>query len=152
MSSAAFEVELPADESGRRAVFLSGLLLAIAGAVLVLTLPLTWPTRVAVFALWTADSIHTQSRLRQGWAACRGIRMTNRGEIRILGPGERWRAVSLATGTLITRRFAWLRYTEPGGPTRAEFLLRRSAEAAAWHRLQVIWRLSRPAFGHAGAA
>ena len=147
MSSGPFEAELKADQCGRKVVFRTGIALGVAGTAVALTMPFPWPGRVLLTLLWLTDVVLSLNRLRQGWAHCDRLRISSTGDIRVTGPGGVRQPVTLATGTLVLRRFAWLRYTTPEGSARAEFLICRSPQDVDWHRFQVIWRLARSAFG-----
>lgn len=147
MSSGVFEAELKADHRGRQVVILSAAVFGAAGAAIVLTLPFSWPLRALLMLIWLADVLISLRRMQRGWTACRRLRVSSAGDVRVTGPDGTRQAVRLATGTLVLRRFAWLRYTTRGGEVRAEFLICPSAADPDWHRFQVIWRLARGAFG-----
>ena len=147
MSSGSFEAVLKVDQRGRDVVFRTGVVLGAVGIGIVMTLPFPWQGRLPLALLWLADVVYSLSRFRQGWAHCSHLRISCTGEIHVSGPGGDRQPVTLATGTLILRRFAWVRYTTRTGLTRAEFLICRSPRDTDWHRFQVIWRLARAAFG-----
>ena len=152
MSSRSFEADLEASRRGRLVVSTTAVLFAAAGAGIALTMPWSWPIRVLCTFLWLADAGIGLWRIRRGWAVCERIRLSSSGAILVTGPDGSRQSVSLATGTLVLRQFAWLRYTTQAGWTGAEFLICRSPEDPDWHRFQVIWRLARGAFGQRGVA
>lgn len=152
MSSTVFAVELRTDHRCRGIVFWSGIMLAGIGAALLAATSLQPLGRLMLMVLWLGDCGWALHRLRQGWQpACR-LRLTSGGEVQLVADGELPVAVSLRTGSVVTRRVAWLRFARPGGPVQAELFLAAYSENYAWQRFQLVWRLAHGAFGHPGTA
>jgi hypothetical protein len=56
------------------------------------------------------------------------------------------------TGSVVARRWAWLRLAGSDGIRYQELLLANRTDPDGWHRLQLAWQLRRRGFGHRRAA
>ena len=141
MSSSKYFADLPPDAGLRRLVELSGIVFATLGTLLLLTLPLhpgaTIPGAVAWLSFFSWEFI----LLRRGFVSCHRIRVMADGGIRLLGADGSWRTARLATGTVVLRRYAWIRCRTEPGQYCAELVRGNCRESEDWRRLQVIWRL-----------
>ncbi len=152
MSSTVFAVELQADRRCRGIVFWSGVVLTGIGAALLAVTSLPPLSRFLLLVLWLVDCGWALRRLRQGWRKAGRLRLTSDGQVQLVADGISPVCVSLRTGSVVMRRFAWLRLACRGGPVWAELFLSAYSESHAWQRFQLIWRLRREAFGHRGTA
>lgn len=152
MSSNVFGVTLQTDPLGRRIVRVSGILLLLAGVILILQLPFDRPWRLLLLVIWAGDCGFSLWRLERGYRRILGIRMDADGGFMLVGPGNAVTPGALVSGSLVYRRVAWLRFTLPGAGRHAELLLGARAESLDWHRFQLIWRLNRDIFGHPARA
>ncbi len=127
-------------------------MLAGIGALLLATTTLHPLSRFLLLVLWLGDCGWALRRLQQGWHPAGRLRLTSGGGVQVVTDGELPLTVCLRTGSVVTRRFAWLRFAPPGGPVRAELFLAAYSESRAWQGFQLVWRLGREAFGHPGTA
>jgi hypothetical protein len=152
VSSTEFAVELTADPRCRHVVFASGLLLAVIGTILLAATPLDPLARIFLLVIWLGDCGWTLRRLHQGWHMLDRVRLSTSGAVQVRYGDRPPVAVALLTGTVVTRRVAWLRFARTGGPPRAELFLASGSERLVWQRFQLIWRLCRDSIGHRGVA
>ena len=140
MSSTANSAELQPDSRLRRLVACSGLLLCLAGAVVILLFPTDLWMRLATCALWVATCAREQWASRRGWAACRKLRFTGDGRIAILGADQVWRPARRESGSVLLGRVGWIRLRDHRGGVFGELLTGDGRASPDWRRLQVIWR------------
>ena len=152
MSSTPFAVEIGVDRRLRQLVLGSGILLGLAGAVVILTMNLAWQWRLSIFALWVADCLWTCRRHVLTRGRCDAIRLDATGRVYARQPGGRLLAIELLSGSLVTAHFAWLRFGFADGSRRDELWLACRESAVAWHRLQLLWQQSRECFGQSRRA
>ncbi len=62
------------------------------------------------------------------------------GSLRVFGANGGWYTARLATGTVVLRRYAWIRCRMEPGRYCAELLRGNCRKSDDWRRLQVIWR------------
>ena len=140
MSSNAYSTCLRADPALRRWVLASGILLSAIGALLIVSLPVAPAMRLLLLVIWLAGHGREMRGLLRAYGCYRGIELNEHGELALLDrEGER-RAGQLLPGSLVLRRFAWIRVRDAGGRVFAEPLRGRCRETRTWRRLQVIWR------------
>ena len=152
MSSPSFGVTLQVDPRGRRIVRCSGCALALAGSVLILLLPLAAIWRILLLLVWLADCGWSLWRLQRGFTQVSELRLDAAGNISVGGPADRITSTSLVSGSVVSGRFAWLRFRLADGSGHSELLLPSCTRTYAWHRFQLIWRLCRDTFGHRAGA
>ena len=152
MSSTAFGVVLPVNHCGRQVVGCSGAVLTLCGVLLIVCLPFDGAWRLLLLVIWLADCMRSLRRLAAAWPRVMAIRLDNHGTVGIDGPAGDRVTTTLASGSVVCRRFAWLRFRLPGGGSHAELLLAAHSGAVEWHRFQLIWRLCQKSFGHPGRA
>ena len=140
MSSTAYSAELQPDSRLRRLVACSGLLLCLAGAVVILLLPTDLWMRLATCALWAATCAREQREFRRGWADCRKLRFTADGHVAILGADQVWRPAQRESGSVLLGRGGWIRLRDHRGAVFGELLTGDGRASPDWRRLQVIWR------------
>ena len=152
MSSSEFEVDIDVDPRCRQLVLASGCLFAAGGVIIVAGTNLPVAARGVLLLLWVLTSFLEVRRYLTNMRRICGFRVSASGHVRILAPDGGVDTVELDTGTTVLRTLAWIRVRFADGSRHGELLSARRAECRSWHRLQLIWRLCREAFGHPGGA
>ena len=140
MSSTAYFAEFKPDPHLRRLVAASGVLLGIAGVLVILLLPTDLWMRLAACVIWVLTSAREHRQLQRGWADCRALRFTANGELMVLGADQTWRAARQETGSVLLRKLGWIRLRDHRGVVFGELLSGDDRASPDWRRLQVIWR------------
>jgi len=140
MSSNTFSAELKPDPCLRRIVMLSGGLLGASGVLLILALPLRPVALVAASCGWLALSLRELVGLHRGFVQCCAIRVNTDGELLCLDPAGDWHVGRLLGGSILLRRFGWMRLENGQGRESVEPIRGACRESHDWRRLQVIWR------------
>ena len=140
MSSTAYFAEFKPDPHLRRLVAASGVLLGIAGVLVILLLPTDLWMRLAACVIWVLTSAREHRQLQRGWADCRALRFTANGELTVLGADQTWRAARQETGSVLLRKLGWIRLRDHRGVVFGELLSGDDRASPDWRRLQVIWR------------
>ena len=145
MSSNTYSAQLRPDAWLRLFVITCGRLLAAAGLVLILILPLGAGLRFAGCLIWLAWSWQELRRYHQGYATYYGIRIRVGAGVNLLNSDQEWVPARLLTGSVLLQRIGWLHLKTADGKQFAELICGDCRESDEWRRLQVIWR-------HIGAA
>ena len=145
MSSIAYFAEIRPDPLLRRIVLCTGGSLAVCGLIVVASLPCSPALLIAIGAAWTVLSGWELVRLRHAWTNCLGLRLSADGGATILGADGCWRPASVLNGSVLLRRWGWVRLRAGSGSVFAEPLRGSCRKGHDWRRLHVIWR-------HVGAA
>ncbi len=145
MSSIGYSTCLKPDPRIRRAVVCSGILFSAIGCMLLLSLRIDAVWRAIMCVCWSSFCWHEHARMRRSGANCLAIRCHAGGEIEIQTCDLGWIPATLQPGSVIYRRFAWLRARGEDGQLYVELLSGDARASQQWRRLQVIWR-------HIGAA
>ena len=140
MSSKAYSASLTPDPWLRIIVLISGRLLIAAGLVLILTLEFGVAIRATGGILWALLGRFEMRRLQRGFDSCTAIRIYSDGEIAVQNECQEWVPGRLQTGTMILRRFAWMRVQTASGSRIMEPLQGDARVSEDWRRLQVISR------------
>ena len=140
MLSTEYSAEISPDPHLRRIVLVSGVLLALAGNLLIVFLPLAITLRVFAAALWSFSTLRELIFLRRGWAGCIALKFIANGEVEILGRDLTWRPAQLVSGSILLRSIGWLRVKTTAGPVFAELVRADRQQRRDWRHLQVIWR------------
>ena len=140
MPSNAYSAEFRPDPTLRSIVLGSGVASGLVGAVVIATLPFPVAFTGAGIVSWSALTFVQLRKLWRSWSACRGLRVGPGGEVAACGPDGTWRHAVLASGGVLLRRWAWLRYRTGCGRIAVEPLRGCCRESQDWRRLQVIWR------------
>jgi hypothetical protein len=138
--SNAYSAEFRPDPALRRIVLGSGVASGLIGVLVIVTLPFPAASSGAGVVTWSALTIVQLRHLWRSWSACRGLSVRPGGEVAVYGPDGTWRRAVLASGGLLLRRWAWLRYRTASGRIGVELLRGCCRESQDWRRLQVIWR------------
>lgn len=152
MSSSEFAVRLEVDWRSRMVVLASGALFAIVGSVIVASFNLALPLRVFLLLAWILESGREFRNYLAGMRRLSGIRLGTSGRILVTGPDGHIEIAELETGSVVLGSFAWVRLRFADGARHGELLVAGWTESRSWHRLQLIWRMCREAFGHPGPA
>ncbi len=107
-------------------------------AIVLATMPI-W-VRLPALAVWFAVSYRELKSLRRGWQHSRGIRLYATGDVEIRGDSGGWESAELADGSILLRRFGWLRLVASDGARIHELVRGSCRDDREWRRLHVIWR------------
>ena len=118
----------------------SGRLLIAAGLVLILTLDLDTAIRAASGLVWFFAGRYELIRIERGFESCNAVRLSSDGEIALLNNDQEWLPVTLQTGSIVLRNYAWLRLRAANGDNFVELMRGDTRQSEEWRRLQVIWR------------
>ena len=124
----------------RITVLTSGRLLIAAGLVLILTLNLDTAIRAASCFVWFVAGWYEIVRIERGFEFCHAVRLSSDGDIAVLNNDHEWLPVTLQTGSIVLRNYAWLRFQTANGDNFVELLRGNARQSEEWRRLQVIWR------------
>ncbi len=145
MSSITYLAELAPDPQSRRIVLGSGFVLLAGGIAAAMLLPLGLAGKLSVVVVWCLAGGRELLHIASGNKACCQLRLDASGDLTICSADGQSRVATLAPGSVVTSRVAWIRFTTADGRRHAELLRSKTAENHDWRRLQVIWR-------HLGAA
>ncbi len=148
MSSREFEVALEPDRRLRCLLSMTAVLAWSCGLWLTAGLDISLPWRVSGGLLWTADVGYGMWRLVRGQQRLERIVVSSGGTLAAVSSDGSRDSLVLLTGSVVYRRIAWLRFRYSDGRQHAELLMGNPARDHGWHGLQLIWRMSRDAFGH----
>ena len=118
----------------------SGRFLIAAGLVLILTLDLDAALRAASCFVWFVVGRSEIDRIERGFEFCNAVRLSSDGEIAVLNNDQEWLPVTLQTGSIVLRNYAWLRLQAANGDNFVELMRGNARQSEEWRRLQVIWR------------
>lgn len=85
--------------------------------------------------------------MARGSARLDALRLDAAGNAVGFGPAGGPEPLCLLSGSMVLKRLAWLRLRFADGSTHGELFAGEPGSDPAWHRLQLIWRLNRRAFG-----
>ena len=139
-SSVAYSTRISVDTRLRRIVLGSGLGLLAAGVVVLACLPLAPPVIAAASGLWTAWVGRELAVLWRVYGRTPGYRLWADGAIDVLAGGGSGLSGRVAPGSLVTRRWAWLRIAASDGRCWGELVAGNGRESQQWRRFQVIFR------------
>lgn len=140
MASTEYSAEFKPDPRLRRLVAGSGVLLGLAGFLVILLLPTDIWMRLAACLLWAGSAARDHWQLQRGWADCLALRFTASGELSVLGADLTWRAARRQSGSVLLRKLGWIRLRDHRGLVFGELLSGDDRASPDWRRLQVIWR------------
>ncbi len=140
MSSHTYSTELSPDPFLRRVVILCGIAAAVVGlaTILALSMPPVWRAFAAL--VWLIMNGQELVLIAKGYKRCRRIRIGHGGDVELLGPDGSWMPATLVSGSVVLRKYAWLRFKTREGQRCAELVRAKSTQNKEWRRLQVIWR------------
>ncbi len=139
-SSAPYSATLRADPLGRRVVVGSGTLFGVSGLVVVAVLPIGIGWVVLVAVAWSAFCATELLILVRAYRACVAVTLHADGSVEIERTDGVHGSGRLLPGSVVLRRWAWLRIGLPAAPAWAEPLGSRRQDREQWRRFQVICR------------
>lgn len=145
MSSNVFSTELQTDPVLRHTVLLTGVLAAVLGLVMILTLPLDLCLMLTTGLLWSLVSLRELLLVRDAYSRYCLLRLESTGKVALIAANGDSQAATLLAGSIVLDRLAWLRIESEDGLRFAELMRGNGRENYQWRSLQVIWR-------HFGAA
>ena len=107
-------------------------------AIVLATAP-AW-VRLPVLIVWVVFSCRDLVVLRRGWQRCHGVRFLASGDVEIRSGSGAWEQAELADGSVLLRRFGWLRFSTNDGTGVQELIRGCCRKDRDWRRLHVIWR------------
>ncbi len=140
MSSSTYSTELRPDTALRRLVLLSGVLLGVAGGILIVTLTLPVWLRCVAVAGWFVLTAYELATVSRAYTEYGRLRTDACGEFQVRDRSGAWHAAELLPGSLMLRRAGWIRLATGTGHRFAEPIRGNCRENEDWRRLQVIWR------------
>ena len=140
MLSTEYFARISPDPYLRRIVLVSGVLLALAGNLLIAFFPLAITLRVFGVVLWSFSTLRDLVFLRRAWAGCIALKFVANGEVEFLGPDFEWQPAQLVSGSILLRSVGWLRVRTSAGHVVAELVRADRQQCRDWRHLQVIWR------------
>ncbi len=145
-SSGQFGTALTPDATLRQCVLFCGYA-AVAGIPILLAMPLSWLLKVPLALAWLFECRRELLNFRQGTARLHELRLDAAGKVTVIGPDGSIGPATLLSGSMVLQRLAWLRVRFADGRKHGELFRPRSRLDADWHRLQLLWRHRRGAFG-----
>jgi hypothetical protein len=112
-------------------------------------MPLSAFLRVPLALLWLAWCSIEIHILTRAWARVSRIGINQLGEVWVSDNAGQRIPASLQSGSIVIRRFAWLRFRFGDGRKYAELVSGNAVEDNQWHRFQLIWKQSRQIVGGA---
>lgn len=140
MSSNAYSAELRPEPCLRLVVLVAGIVLFLAGSLLVLLLPITFGFKVTLAFIWLIICGYEWSSNRLAYSRGGSLRVDSGGGIERKCRDGCWRPAKLAAGSVVTPRLAWLRISVGRGQRYGELFRGDARENVDWRRFQVIWR------------
>lgn len=146
MSSREFAAVIKPEPLLRRVTLLAGCAALLIGAVLLGHLPIAPWIRLVLVMLWLPASVCEIAALSRAMAGVSGIRLRPDGTTVVDRRGRETPA-RIMSGSIVLRRFAWLRLRLSSGRVSGELLRRESVTAEQWRHLQILWRHAPESFG-----
>jgi len=128
---------------------LSAAIAVIGGFALILHMPLSGGFRALFTVLWIVHNTREMQLWSQAAARVVRIQFTQTGDVRVTGRDGLVSPVELLSGTLVTRRMAWIRIGFADGRKYGELLCGNAVIDKQWHRFQLIWQQTRQIIGRA---
>ncbi|HET6629346.1 MAG TPA: hypothetical protein VFG91_06205 [Woeseiaceae bacterium] len=143
MSSAAYEAELVPHDRLRAGLLAFACCSLLAGALLILLLPVVAPLKAALGCTWLLAGVAEAAAFRRGMLRIDRIRIRSDGRVLAVGRTGALQPLALMPGSVVLDRMAWLRLRFEDGLRCGELLAGNAAENEQWRRLLVIWRQRR---------
>ena len=118
----------------------SAIIVALLGALAISLATVSVWVRLPALVVWIALSYREIVALRRGWRRSCGVRLYADGRVDIRRDGAAWESAELADGSILLRRFGWLRLVASDGARIHELVRGSCREDREWRRLHVIWR------------
>jgi len=140
VSSHTYLTELSPDPLLRRVVILFGIAAAVIGLAMILALSIPPVWRAFAALVWLVTNGRELVLIAKGYKRCRCIRIGHGGDVELLGHDGSWMLATLVSGSVVLRKYAWLRLETREGLRFAELVRAKNTQNKEWRRLQVIWR------------
>ena len=140
MSSIKYSTALTPDPALRRLVLLSGLVAALAGVAIIISLPMPWQWRALAAVGWCAWAARDLWLIASGHKVCHSIELGADGSARVFDGSGCCEVATLRAGSVVLPPLAWLRLQTGSGRLHGELLRRKTQQTHQWRRMQVIWR------------
>ena len=140
MSSNEYSADISPDPVLREVIAWSGAVLGLVGVGLIAMLPVQGPLCALLALAWGVSVLREIVIQQRAWARTARIRVSAGGDVSILGPDDEWRPAELVAGSILLRRFGWIRLRSAGEPAFGELLRGDCRGDRNWRRLHVIWR------------
>lgn len=112
----------------------------LCGALAIAVLPVAGAWQLWGTAAWMVIGGRDLWLIAAGYKQCARIRLHHDGSVQTWTVNGGCEAAVLCAGSVVTRRFAWLRIELAHARRPAVLLRRKTAQNKDWRRLQVIWR------------
>ena len=139
MSSNAYSATLQADSRLRQWVLGSGGVLLLAGVLAILVVPASWFVRAIAALAWVAIGARELIYLHGKWRTYTAIRVMADGAVSVRHPAGEWDDARLLPGSVLLKKYAWIRLQLAGGQVVAEPLKGARRDDRDWRRLHVLW-------------
>ena len=150
MSSAKLETSLEPECWTRRLVLLSGYFLLVMGIAICLSLPFDFHWRLLLTLVWVFDTSREISRMTVGMRRTKRLRIDTAGQVVAEDANGDLENLTLLSGSVVLRRFAWLRLEYSDNLHYAELFHGDPDKDLQWQRLQLIWQQAGSAFARSG--
>ncbi len=140
MSSTAYAAEIRPDRKLRCFVLATGFSVALLGTLAIVFATAPGWARIPAVVVWAVFSCRELVLLRRGWQRCRGVRLLANGDVEIRSGNGAWEQARLEDGSVLLRRFGWLRLSTNDGTGVQELICGCCRGDRDWRRLHVIWR------------
>lgn len=145
MSSTAYSAFIDVDNGLRRLTLALALALSAIGLLLIVMMSAGVLVRGVAAATWLLVCVRDLTRFRRGYRRYRRLSIDQDRRLHLLDVDGNWRPARILPGSIVLRRYAWLRIRDDEGTVFAEPVRGRCRRDPGWRRLQVLWR-------HVGAA
>jgi hypothetical protein len=135
-----YTASLRADSKQRRLVIGSGALFLVTGLLILAVLPVAVPWKWLLALGFTALSAAELAILFRAYRDCVALTLHADGSVEIEGPDGGHRKARLLPGSVVLRKWAWLRIQSPAAPAWAEPVMPGTQDREQWRRFQVICR------------
>ena len=140
LSLAEFSTELHPEPLLRRIVLASGTVMLGAGLMVIAAMSATAAVRGLVALAWLLLACRQLWAQARHNALVRRIRIYADGSVEFAVAGGHWHPATLASGSIVLERLAWLRLDVGNAAPSGELLAGNSRKNKDWRRLQMIWR------------
>ena len=140
MSSVAYEARLRANNTLRQIVLVSGGVLSLSGAIVILNWPFNFAWRAGMTLAWFAFSCRELAVLRRAYMAFSYMDVGMHGAITLGRYSKSPVSAELLPGSVLLSHVGWLRLQAADGTRFAELVAGNPRKNKDWRRMQVIWR------------
>ena len=124
----------------RQIVIASSWAAMLTGLIVIISLPIDGWIRAAGISIWLIAMGAELRVISSAHKRFRRIRMHSDGQVELQDNEGHWQTATIANGSVVTQKLAWMRLKPATGARYHELLRRNALESEQWRRLQVIWR------------